>query len=152
MKKNILPGIAIAGMLALLIFALASKDKMNDFVSSNMKNQVSGEAKSKAEHTIDSLYNYTLNGRGYQLTFLEFGSEGCISCRKMKTVMEEVKSTYPDKVNVVFMNTMEEESQNLMKMYGIAQIPTQILLDKKGKEFFRHSGYISFEDLAKEFK
>lgn len=152
MMKSILSGIAIAVMLVLLIVALASKDKMNDFVSSSLKNQVSEEAKSEGQNLIDSLYNYTLNEGGYQLTFLEFGAEGCISCRKMKKVMEEVKSQYPKKVNVVFMNALKEESQDLMKMYGIAAIPTQILLDKSGKEYYRHSGYISFDDLSKEFK
>jgi thioredoxin 1 len=30
-------------------------------------------------------------------------------------------------------------------------IPAQVLLDKNGKEFFRHAGYYSSEDLIKEF-
>ncbi|NOU58317.1 thioredoxin family protein [Marinifilum caeruleilacunae] len=149
--KNILGGMAFASLLILLVLAVSQKDKMNQFVSSSLKNQVSAEAKLAGQELIDSLYNYAANGESYQLTFLEFGAEGCISCRKMKKVMEEVKNHYPAKVNVVFMNALKEESQQLMKMYGIASIPTQILLDKKGKEFYRHSGYISFDDLSKEF-
>lgn len=34
---------------------------------------------------------------------------------------------------------------------GVGTIPTQILLDKHGKEFFRHSGYYSASELEKEF-
>lgn len=36
-----------------------------------------------------------------------------------------------------------------MKYFGVAAIPTQVLLDKEGKEFFRHSGYYSTEELDK---
>ena len=39
-----------------------------------------------------------------------------------------------------------------MKYYGIAVIPTQVLLDKQGKEFFRHSGFISTGDLETHFR
>jgi thioredoxin 1 len=68
----------------------------------------------------------------------------------MESVMEEISTKYPIKVNVVFLNVLKPESQNLMKLYGIAAIPTQILLNKNGKEFFRHTGYISSTDLEKE--
>ncbi len=38
-----------------------------------------------------------------------------------------------------------------MKYFGIASIPTQILLNKEGKEFFRHSGFIEKNDLIDHF-
>ena len=66
--------------------------------------------------------------------------------------MEEVKQKYPDKVNVVFLNILKPENQMLMKYYGIAAIPTQILLDKNGKEYFRHTGFIEPSDLNIKFK
>jgi thioredoxin 1 len=105
--KNILGGMAFASLLILLVLAVSQKDKMNQFVSSSLKNQVSAEAKLAGQELIDSLYNYAANGESYQLTFLEFGAEGCISCRKMKKVMEEVKNHYPAKVNVVFYECFE---------------------------------------------
>lgn len=64
--------------------------------------------------------------------------------------MEEMQSKYPGRVNVVFMNILKPESQNLMKLYGIVAIPTQVILDKNGKEFFRHTGYISTQELSKQ--
>jgi thioredoxin 1 len=39
-----------------------------------------------------------------------------------------------------------------MKYYGIAAIPTQVLLDKTGKEFFRHTGYLSTKELISHFE
>ena len=65
--------------------------------------------------------------------------------------MSELRAKYPQKVNVVFLNILLPENQNLMKYFGVVSIPAQVLLDKNGKEFFRHSGYYSSEDLIKEF-
>lgn len=38
-----------------------------------------------------------------------------------------------------------------MKYFGVTSIPTQVLLNKDCKEFFRHSGYISTEELGTKF-
>ncbi len=40
----------------------------------------------------------------------------------------------------------------MMKYFGIAAIPTQVLLDVSGKEVIRHTGYFSFDELDKEFQ
>ena len=55
--------------------------------------------------------------------------------------MEEINKKYPQTVNVVFLNIVKPENQIFMKYFGVASIPTQVLLYKKGNEFFRHSGY-----------
>lgn len=61
------------------------------------------------------------------------------------SIQKPVDSLY----NVVFMNILQTENQAMMKYYGVAAIPTQVLLDKNGEEFFRHTGYFSFKDLKK---
>ncbi|MDO8953084.1 MAG: hypothetical protein Q7U86_10700 [Draconibacterium sp.] len=38
-----------------------------------------------------------------------------------------------------------------MKYYDIAVIPSQVLLNREGKEIFHQSGFISTGDLEKEF-
>lgn len=38
----------------------------------------------------------------------------------------------------------------MMKYYGVAVIPTQLLLDKNGREYFMHTGFYSFDDMKKE--
>ena len=48
-------------------------------------------------------------------------------------------------------SSLKPQNQQLMKFFGVSAIPTQILLDKTGVEYFRHSGYISFDDLNKQF-
>jgi len=148
MIKKILPWVVIVLLAVLLVGGFAMKDNMNSYLSEMMKQQASPEMNHSGDVLIDSLYNYSQNGLNHEITFLEFGSKGCSACTRMEGVMEEVRGKYPDKVNVVFVNVLKPESQLLMKYYGIAAIPTQVLLNKKGKEYFRHTGFISSEELA----
>ena len=149
MVKKVLPWILFIFLFALMIIGFSLKDNMNNYLSTLMKNQASPEITQSGYALVDSLYNYSANKLNYKITFLEFGAKGCSSCKRMESVMEEMNSKYT-KLNVVFLNVLKPESQKLMKLYGIAAIPTQVLLDKNGKEFFRHTGYISTADLEKE--
>ena len=65
--------------------------------------------------------------------------------------MSDIRAKYPNRVRVVFLNELLPENHGLMKYYGIAVIPTQVLLDKKGKEYFRHTGFYSKEELEVNF-
>ena len=78
-----------------------------------------------------------------QVTFLELGSVRCIPCKMMQPIMEEIQKEYAGKVKVVFHDVWKDEGKPYAKQYGIAGIPTQIFLDKDGKEFFRHTGFLA---------
>jgi thioredoxin 1 len=150
MLKKVLPWMVFVLLFALLIIGFSLKDSMNNYISEMMINQASPGLTQSGKALVDSLYNYSENNQDYEITFLEFGAKGCSACKRMESVMEEISTKYPKKVNVVFLNVLKPESQNLMKLYGIAAIPTQVLLNRNGKEFFRHTGYISSADLEKE--
>ena len=149
--RNLLPGIFfilfIAGILVLFVM---SRD-ISQYLSESIKSHTSEDLKSKTALYLDSAFNYQKNKEKFVYTFLEFGSEGCVACRKMEAVMQEMKELRPD-VNVVFLNILDEENQNLMKYFGIATIPSQVLLDKTGRQFYIHNGYISSEELSEKFK
>ena len=76
----------------------------------NDETTVFSELTSSGEALVDSLYNYTKNGGTYEVTFLEFGSTGCPACKRMESVMDEVRQKYPEKVNVVFLNILKPEN------------------------------------------
>ena len=138
--------------LGFFVVLFLFKGSMNNFISKKMSEQAGAETKKTMAQVIDSAFNYRKNGKGYKITFLEFGATGCISCRKMELVMKEVREKYQQTVNVIFYNVLLPENQEFMKYYGIAAIPTQILLDPSGGEIFRHTGYYSFDELEQEFK
>jgi thioredoxin 1 len=149
MVKKVLPWITFILLFALLIIGFSLKDNMDNYLSELMKSQASPEITQSGNALVDSLYNYSANGLNYEITFLEYGATGCSACKRMESVMEEIDAKH-SKVNVVFLNILTPENQNLMKLYGIAAIPTQVLLDRNGKEFFRHTGYFSTVALEKE--
>lgn len=148
---RLIPLFFFISLALLIIIGLASRDKLNQYLSKSMKQAVPHVVLEAAAEYVDSAYNYTRNEMTYQITFLEFGSTGCSACRKMEDVMMETVAKYPNRVNVVFWNVTEPKSQMLMKYYGVVAIPTQILLNNEGEEFYRHIGFIKASKLRANF-
>lgn len=132
-------------LLSLFVF----KDDLTGYASKVKISSIDSLTASSESKRIDSVYNYKRNGLAYKVTFLEFGATGCSSCKIMEGVMEEVRNLYPDKVNVVFTNVRLKESKDIMDFFGVVTIPMQVLLDKEGKEFYRHNGVLSLEEFSK---
>ena len=87
-----------------------------------------------------------------KVTFIELGSVRCIPCRKMVPVMESIEAKYPKDVTVIFHDVWTEQGKPYAKQYGIKTIPTQVFLDKNGKEYYRHIGYFPEEEVIKILK
>jgi len=87
-----------------------------------------------------------------KVTFIELGSVRCIPCKKMQKVMASVEKKYPEQVKVIFYDVWTKEQKHFAEDYNIDLIPTQVFLDSKGKEYFRHEGYFPEEDLLKILK
>ena len=86
------------------------------------------------------------------VTFVELGSVRCIPCKKMQPIMKEIEQEYAGSVKVVFYDVWTEAGKPYSKTYGIRVIPTQVFLDKDGKEYFRHEGYFPKDELIKVLK
>lgn len=149
--KQILTWIFIVVSVLFFVALFVFKDNLTEYSSRLMQSQADSLTIKSESQLIDSAYNYTNNGLSYQYTFLEFGAKGCSSCKMMEGVMDEIRKAYPDKVNVIFLNVRLPENQKIMEFFGISVIPTQVLLNNVGKEFFRHSGFYSAQDLKKIF-
>ena len=83
------------------------------------------------------------------VTFVELGSVRCIPCKKMQPIMREIEQEYAGKVKVVFYDVWTPDGKPYGEKFGIRVIPTQVFLDKDGKEYFRHEGYFPKEELVK---
>ena len=87
-----------------------------------------------------------------KVTFVELGSVKCIPCKMMQPVMDEIEKEYAGQVKVVFYDVWTPEGRPYAEQYGIQGIPTQVFLDKDGKEFHRHMGYYPKEEIEKVLK
>jgi thioredoxin 1 len=84
-----------------------------------------------------------------KVTFVELGSVNCIPCKKMQPVMKAIEEKYGDQVKVIFYDVWTQEQKPYAEKYGIKLIPTQVFLDEKGKEFFRHEGFYPEKEIDK---
>jgi thioredoxin 1 len=90
---------------------------------------------------------------GAQLvTFVELGSVGCTPCRMMQPIMREIAAEYRGQVSVVFHDVWTDAGKPYVKKYGIRVIPTQVFLDARGVEYFRHEGFFPKEQLIEALK
>ncbi|MDP4183824.1 MAG: thioredoxin family protein [Bacteroidota bacterium] len=108
--------------------------------------------KSSQGKKIKSNVEVKKNVTNYKATFIELGSVRCIPCQKMIPVMKSIETKYGDRVKVEFHDVWTPEGRPFANIFGIQSIPTQIFLDENGKEFFRHEGYFSEEELVKVLK
>ena len=87
-----------------------------------------------------------------KVTFIELGSVNCIPCKQMQPVMKAIEEKYGDQVKVIFYDVWKADQKQYAQKYGIRLIPTQVFLDKDGKEFHRHEGFYPEEEIDKLLK
>jgi thioredoxin 1 len=139
-------------VVILFVLGYLSKDKLNSYLSDKMRETASEEINITGEMWVDSLFNYNRNGKDFDFTLLEFKSNNCSICKQMEPELEKMRRLPNQKINVVVLNVMNRNSLNVMKFFGISAVPTQLLLDKNGDEFFRNYGYIPAGDLKRQIE
>lgn len=87
-----------------------------------------------------------------KVTFVELGSVKCIPCKQMQPIMKEIEEEYKGQVKVIFYDVWTAEGKPYIKEFGIRAIPTQVFLDKDGKEYFRHQGFFAKDELVEVLK
>lgn len=78
---------------------------------------------------------------------LDIGATKCIPCKMMVPVLEDLTKEYKGQLDVQFIDISKDPSA--VGKYKVKTIPTQILFDAKGKEVWRHAGYIPKADILK---
>jgi thioredoxin 1 len=62
--------------------------------------------------------------------------------------MRDMESRYRSQVRVVFHDVWTEEGKPYIEKYRVRVIPTQVFLDAKGVEFYRHEGFFPKDQLV----
>jgi thioredoxin 1 len=86
------------------------------------------------------------------VTFVEIGSVNCIPCKAMQPIMKAIEEEYKGQVKIVFHDVWTPKGKADAAKYNIRVIPTQVFLDKNGKEYFRHEGFYPKDDVVSVIK
>lgn len=91
-------------------------------------------------------YKSVMDKIGKEGMVLELGASTCKACKEMKITIDELKKA--DKNLPVHIVDIRE-NRDAIARFKIQMIPTQVVLDKNGKEIYRHIGALSKEDVLK---
>ncbi|MHB8830017.1 MAG: thioredoxin family protein [Syntrophales bacterium] len=83
------------------------------------------------------------------VTMIDLGAGECIPCKMMAPILVKMEKRYAGKAAVVFLDVWKDDAP--ARRFGIQTIPTQIFFDKKGKEVYRHVGFLSEEEIVSQF-
>mgnify|MGYP006294713871 FL=1 len=81
------------------------------------------------------------------VTLVELGSSDCPPCRLMEPVLDEVRNRYGSKVRVVYHDVGVPGGMPYARSYGVRVMPTQVFLNSEGREFYRHEGFLSLDEI-----
>jgi thioredoxin 1 len=95
----------------------------------------------------DTLSNARQQGK---IVMIEIELPGCASCEQMEPVVDKLRIDYKDRLEVLYIDA--KQNREYARLFGIFTVPTQIFLDKNGKEFHRHIGFYSYNKIASVLK
>ena len=75
-----------------------------------------------------------------RVTMIDLGATECIPCKMMAPILEELKIRYTGRADILFIDVWKNPVQ--AKVYGIHTIPTQVFLDRNGREVYRNIGFM----------
>jgi thioredoxin 1 len=81
---------------------------------------------------------------------LEFGRKLCPVCLETELAIRAVQDRYPGQFVVRFLHV--DEQPELFRHYRVVFVPTQIFLDARGKQVFRHDGAYKPDQLEKRLR
>ena len=80
------------------------------------------------------------------VTLVDMGANACIPCKMMAPILEKLEKVYRGKAAIVFIDVWKNPDE--AKRFNLQVIPTQIFYDKKGKEVYRHMGFMGEKDIV----
>lgn len=152
MKNKKLNTFLIAIIIIVTLLLFFGKEKLNCIVTNyNLRNNDISVNKSDSTNYL-SQYNNLDNLKPFELSLIELGGFGCKPCMRMDTVLFDLGKIYGEKLNIQTIRVTDDDGKIIAKYFGVNAIPTQIIIDKKGNEVFRHTGFLSKKELQKEIK
>jgi thioredoxin len=80
---------------------------------------------------------------------IDFNAKWCAPCKKMAPYLDQMQKDLADKVVIIRLDA--DENKTLIKEMKIDELPTLLLYENKEIKW-KHSGFISEEDLKKQLQ
>lgn len=133
--------VVIAALIAMVALVIALKDRRP--TSTRNGSDAGGDARGAPAGSSPS-------GQPGLPRLVDLGADRCVPCKLMAPILEELKTEYAGKMEVIFIDVWKNPEAG--KEYDIKIIPTQIFYDASGEERFRHEGFLSREDILARWK
>ena len=80
---------------------------------------------------------------------VELGSTSCKSCKAMHGELAQLRQECGSSIGVEEIDVWKDEAA--AQRYGINVIPTQVFLDREGREIDRHVGFLARNEIRQRF-
>jgi thioredoxin 1 len=80
-------------------------------------------------------------------TVVDFGSNSCPPCIRLRPVMRALQDAHKDSMNVLFLEV--SANRDLALSYKVRLVPTLIFFDAQGREVHREMGFVGQEAMEK---
>ena len=84
------------------------------------------------------------------VTMIDLGADKCVPCKMMAPIMAKVEKAYEGRATIVFIDVWKHNEQ--AGRFGIRAIPTQIFYNEKGREVYRHVGFMGEKAIVDQLK
>ena len=81
---------------------------------------------------------------------VDLGSNQCTPCKQMAPILDKLKQDYSGVVDVEVIDIRRDAAASIVHRVRI--IPTQVFLNRAGREIFRHEGFFSREEIEAIFR
>jgi thioredoxin 1 len=79
-----------------------------------------------------------------------FGAKGECSCDMVSPILNEIVKKYKSHIEVLIISLREERV--LADRYGVKTIPDLIFYDHRGREIYRHVGFLPEREIEEKLK
>jgi thioredoxin 1 len=81
---------------------------------------------------------------------VDLGAGKCIPCKAMAPILDELRSDYAGRLEVVFIDVWQRPEE--AEPYGVRIIPTQVFYGADGRELARHEGFMDRAQILAQWK
>lgn len=113
------------------------------------KSATQGATKAGAQHAPTTAAHPSPKG-GSKPIVMDFGAAWCVPCKEFAPTFAKVKAEYQNKADFVSIDAATPDGEATAEKFSVAEFPTLVITDAKGKVIFRSHGKVDEKMLVTE--